>query len=475
MSGRSVVFIEPQGSGTNVFDDFMRLPLTGPLCLGTILHNAGHRVRVLTESILPRPVDPFELDADVFCLSSLTVSAPRARILARRLRQAHPGSKIIIGGIHASLMPDYFFEVADHVVAGEGEGVILDIIEGRVTEKLVRGKPVEDLDSLPLINYRLLEGYQELDIIPVMTSRGCPFDCNFCTVTKIFGKRFRMQTPERVAAEVKNALSMLSTRSVFFYDDNFTANRRRVEELCAVVKRDKIRFGWTTQVRSDIAREPGLVREMAKAGCQWFYIGFESINDETLKAYKKGQTRSDIEKAIHTIHACGVNIHGMFMFGEDSDTPQSIRQTVDFAIQHDIDTVQFMILTPFPGTQVFEKIQAEGRMLHTAWYYFNGMFAVFNPRTMSPGRLQRETLAAYRRFYSIRRVSAEFFSLAFNILIDAMVWNFKRAFDYSFDLMFLRGGANILVKRFAAAYDGYIRYLEKTENADGFLPPPDIG
>jgi radical SAM superfamily enzyme YgiQ (UPF0313 family) len=474
MSSQKVIFIEPSGSGTNVFDDFMRLPLTGPLALGTILHNAGHQVSILTESILPKAIDPFELNADVFCISALTVSAPRARVLAKQLKRAHPSSRIIMGGIHASLIPGYFADVADQIVTGEGESVITDIVEGRLTDKLIHGMPVEDLDSMPLMNYRLLEGYETLDIIPIMTSRGCPFDCNFCTVTKIFGKRFRMQSPRRVIDEVKNALSMFKTNGVFFYDDNFTANRKRVEELCGLIEKEKINCAWTTQVRSDVARDPELVRLMSRSGCRWFYIGFESINDETLKAYKKGQTRGDIEKAISTIHEYGINIHGMFMFGEDSDTPASMRQTVDFAIKHDIDTVQFMILTPFPGTQVYEKLELEGRLLHKVWNYFNGMFAVFHPHKMSALRLQKETLAAYRRFYSIRRVSAELVSLAFNVIIDALVWNFKRAFDYSFDLMFLKGGANIIIRRFVRAYDHYQRYLEKVEVSEKSIDPPDM-
>jgi radical SAM superfamily enzyme YgiQ (UPF0313 family) len=441
----------------------MSLPLTGPLYLGTILHNLGHKVSIYHEGILRTPFDPFTNKADVYCISTLTVNANRTRLLASRIRHAYPDAKIFIGGIHSTLVPSDFFEFADHVVTGEAEGIIADLIDSKFIEKTINGSPFEDLNELPFINYSLLIGYQKLNIIPIMTSRGCPFDCNFCTVTKVFGKRFRMQSPERVIAEIKNALTYFDARSIFFYDDNFTSNRERIEKICTMLCEAKLDVSWTAQVRSDISRDPELLHLMYKSGCRLFYIGFESINDETLKAFHKSQTRNDIERAITEIHAAGISIHGMFIFGEDHDTLDSLRETVNFAIQQNISTVQFMILTPFPGTKLYEKLSTEKRIFHTNWDYFNGMYAVYQPRTMSAAQLQKEAIAAYRKFYSLRRISLSVLNLGFHLILDALVWEFGRAMRYSFEMMLLKAGANFLIRKFAATYEVYISFLTSRE------------
>ncbi len=463
MTKKSVVCIEPAGSESNVFENYMRLPLMGTLYLGTILHNEGYEVRILNENILSKRIDPYEIKADVFCISVLTVSANRGLRLALELKRINPRARVIIGGIHASLHPDTFEGAADQIVYGEAEGIIVDLVEGRIPGRIVTGRPVEDLDRLPLVNYSLLQGRSSMETIPIMTSRGCPFDCNFCTVTKIFGRKFRMQSPERIIREVRHALKYFRTRSVFFYDDNFTANRERVREVCRLLDEEDLGIQWITQVRSDIARDPELLRRMERAGCRYFFIGFESIDDNALKAMHKSQTRGDIEKAIEVIRGRGINIHGMFMFGEDHDTPESIQATVDFALSRHIDTVQFMVLTPFPGTRFYEDVESAGRLIHRRWEYFNGMYAVFRPARMSPTRLQREAVKAYERFYSWRRVASDALRLTVSMAVDALTWNFDRVYSYGFDVVVLKGGARFLVGRAARTFDSYLDFLARAE------------
>ncbi len=476
MNKKTIAFIEPAGK-SNVFENYMRFPLMGTLYLGTILHNAGHTVHIYNENILPQQIDPFEIKADIFCISALTVSANRGLLLAQEIKRIYPDAKIIVGGIHASLCPETFEGVADHIVYGEAESIIVDLIEGRITDKIIRGSAVPDLNDLPFVNYSLLEGNETLGTIPLMTSRGCPFDCNFCTVTKIFGKQFRMQSPERIMKEIRHAMQFFRTRSFFFYDDNFTANRTRVRELCNLIIDAGLNITWTTQVRSDIANDPDLLELMEAAGCRFFFIGFESINNDTLAAMHKSQTKSDIEKAISTIRRQGISIHGMFIFGDDHDTPESIQATVDFAVLHHIDTVQFMILTPFPGTQYYESIVAQNRLIHKRWDYYNAMFTVFRPATMSPATLQQETLKAYRRFYSLRRCTIDALRLLIDICVDALTWNFKNAFSYSFNVVFLKAGARFLVRRYARTFDPYLAFLQRIEEKnvidEGLLSKPE--
>jgi anaerobic magnesium-protoporphyrin IX monomethyl ester cyclase len=463
MSKASILFIEPSGNKSNFFDNYMKLPLLGSLYLATILHNDGYDVRILNENMLKRKLDPFEIKADIFCITALTVTANRAKILAGQLHKLYPNSKILIGGIHATLIPEEFIDVADHVVVGEAEEIILDIIKGKYTTKIIHGSKIKNLNNLPLINYSLLDGFETMDIVPLMTSRGCPFDCNFCTVTKIFGKQFRMQSPERIVAEIENVMNYSKYKDFFFYDDNFSANKKRVNELCDLIINKGIEISWFAQVRSDLAKDPDLVKKMVSAGLRWVYVGFESINDETLKAYHKSQTKTDIENAITVLHNFGVNIHGMFIFGEDHDNIENINDTVQFAIENQIDTVQFMILTPFPGTQIYDELDKEQRIYHKNWDYYNAMFTVFQPKRMSSINLTDETYKAYRKFYSIKRTLFEAIYIFFNIFLDAFVWNFKNPKRYPLDIIFLKVGAQILIQKYSRIFSNYLKYLEKIE------------
>ena len=272
-----------------------------------------------------------------------------------------------------------------------------------------------------------------------------------------------MQTPERIVAEIENALASTNDRTFFFYDDNFTANPKRMHELCDLLIEKKLNISWSAQVRSDIARDPELVQKMAKAGCYFVFIGFESIDDEALKAMHKSQTRSDIEKAIRVIHTYGIGIHGMFMFGDDHCTTENITNTVNFAMQHDIDTVQFMILTPFPGTQIYDQIVSEKRLFHRDWDYYNAMFIVFQPKLMSAANLQSETTLAYGRFYSLWKAVTDAVWLIINVFLDALVWNFRNANRYNLKSMVIRAAAGSIVSKYSHSYDTYAKYLKDIE------------
>lgn len=464
MKKKSILFLEPAGHKANVFANYMKLPLTGILYLGTILHNAGYEVSILSENLLPKRIDPFEIKADIFCITSLTVSANRARTLAGQLKRIYPESKVIVGGIHATLMPETFEGVADQIVLGEAEDIIIDVIEGKFSDYIVHGAPIQDLDALPFINYSLLEGYRRMPIIPIITSRGCPFNCEFCTVTKIFGRRFRMQSAERVLAEVKSALSYFTVKSVFFYDDNFTADRERIDKICQLIVDHEIDFHWNAQVRTDIAKEPELVEKMVQAHCDRVFVGFESIDNDALAALHKSQTREDVEHSIRTLHRYGIKVHGMFMFGEDHDTVENIRNTATFAIENDIDTVQFMVLTPIPGTKIYERFDEQNRLYHKNWDYYDGMYAVFQPKNMSGMTLQLETIRAYKKFYSLRRTVKDSLYFLYHICIDALVWNFKQVHRYNVDTLFIKVASKLIVKRYASFFNkAYFKFLKEKD------------
>jgi radical SAM superfamily enzyme YgiQ (UPF0313 family) len=301
-----------------------------------------------------------------------------------------------MGGVHASLLPQEALRYAGRVVVGEAEEVIADVVEGRARPGIIHGRPVEELDSLPYPDFSLLEGYRSpAQLAPISTSRGCPFDCSFCSVTKMFGRKYRFRSCENVIKE----LASRKEKSYFFCDDNFTAQPKRSQKLLSALLKQKI-GEWTCQVRCDAARDAGMLRLMARSGCKSVCVGFESVNRRTLQAFDKKQTLEEIAHAIRSFHREKISIHGMFVVGGDDDGREAARDTVKFAIRHKIDTMQMMILTPFPGTRVQQDLERQGRVFNRDWDLYDGQHAVFKPKLLSAKELQLSTIKAYEKFYS---------------------------------------------------------------------------
>jgi radical SAM superfamily enzyme YgiQ (UPF0313 family) len=411
-----IVFIEPRSSGANVYSK-IPMPLLGPVYLGTILRDRGHEVVIHHEDF--RAPDYSRLDADLVCISILTATAPRGYEIADIL----PREKVIIGGVHASLMPEEALLHARQVVVGEAEEVIADIVEGRNREPIVRGKPVEDLDALPFPDFSLVNGFRSrMPIVPVSTSRGCPFDCSFCSVTKMFGRRYRFRSAENVMAE----LAARGRQKYFFCDDNFTANPARTRILLKMIEEAGIR-GWICQIRCEVARDKELLDAMARAGCRIVCIGLESVNQKTLSSYGKRQSVSQIVHAIRSIHRKGILIHGMFVLGGEDDNDKTVWDTVRFALREKLDTLQISILTPFPGTRVYELLEAQKRIFTKDWTLYDGHHIVFTPKLLSAKELQVAVLKAYMRYYSLTRT---FFSL--------LKWRFRNGFFRFMGFLILR-------------------------------------
>ncbi len=396
---KNVVIVEPSGAKDNVFSRYMKLPLLGPVYLGSVLRDAGFGVRILNESILGRPVEPSDLDADFLLVGGLTCSIVRGYEVARMYRDRNPRGQVIMGGIHASFMPHEALEVADHVVVGEAEGVITDLLRHGSNERIVPGSPVTDLDTLPAPDLSLVAGFERIDVAPAMTSRGCPFDCSFCAVTKMFGRRHRTASIPTVMRD----LAQTRQSFVFFYDDNLTADLRRAHELCdALMHRPRHIKEWSAQVRVDVAKDEDLVAKMRAAGCCKVYIGFESLDADALASYRKHQTADDILKAVSVLHRNQIAVHGMFVLGSDEEGKSAAKDVLSFCLRHHVDSAQFMILTPFPGTPLFDSLREQSRLLHTDWPYYDAMHVVFRPKTRTPLQLQHEMLEAFQQFYSYR-------------------------------------------------------------------------
>jgi radical SAM superfamily enzyme YgiQ (UPF0313 family) len=190
--------------------------------------------------------------------------------------------------------------------------------------------------------------------------------------------------------------------------------------------RENLGLRWSAQIRCDAARDPELLDLMARSGCYYVYVGFESVSATALECYDKRQSVEQMEFAIRELHGRHIRIHGMFIFGGDLDTHETFRETVRFARSHHIESVQFMILVPLPGTPVFDEMDRQGRLLSRDWSLYDAHHVVFEPKNLSTFELQVETLRAFCRFYSLgpalrRLLRADFLSLAIKL------WGFHAA------------------------------------------------
>jgi len=260
---------------------------------------------------------------------------------------------------------------------------------------------------LPTPDLSLIEHTEQISPTPLLTSRGCPHDCEFCSVIMMFGRRVRTDSEERILTAIRET----RPESIFFYDDNFVLSKRRTKALLARMVREGLQVPFSAQIRVDSVFKAGktdheLLHLLASAGCYLVYLGLESANPETLRGFNKRQSVEDMAGGLAALHSYGIKSHGMFVLGSDSDTVTSIRETVDFAIDTRISSAQFLVLTPLPGTRQTARFRAEGRIFTNNWTLFDGHHVVYWPRNMSPWELQREMLAAHQRFYRIRRLPA---------------------------------------------------------------------
>ena len=405
--------IEPEPPGMHVWAKVL-LPRLGLPIIAAALKSRGHDVLVYNPTMAPIDWDDVH-SADLVGLSSTTSTASTAYGFADDLRAR--GIPVIIGGSHVTFMADEALQHVDYVARGEGgEQLMLELIEalsgsrdlgdvaglsfcrdGQAVHNPLRER-CADLDTLPFPDLKLLVGNEKLNTMPIMTSWGCPFACNFCSVTAMFGRKYRFRSAESVVAELKDK----RPHRIFFYDDNMAADKKRLKKLLRMMIDDDLVIPWSAQVRIDVVRDPELLDLMRRSGCELVYLGLESVNQATLDGYEKSQTVEDIERAVKILHDFGIKSHGMFVLGADTDSVQTVRDTVTFAIKNRVDTVMLNILTPLPGTPQFEELDAAGRIFDKRWELYDAHHVVFEPKLMTPYELQMEVLRGYMRFYSLR-------------------------------------------------------------------------
>ncbi|MEK6790101.1 MAG: radical SAM protein [Deltaproteobacteria bacterium] len=446
---KKIVFIEPNPPNFHIYSK-MALPRLGTVLLGTILKQHGYEVKSYVETVGEIDLKDV-LSADLIGISTITSTSIRSYEIAKLLRQA--GKKVFMGGPHVTFLPDEALEVCDYVMRGETDDHIVDVVKaierGEGFETIpglsYRGRDGEvrhngtapfckNLDVLPCPDFKLIgglekKGLKHLSITPVMTSRGCPYDCSFCSVTGMFGQKYRFRSKERVIEELENNRAS-GGDWVFFYDDNFCSDKKRTKELLRTMIEKRLTPPWTAQVRVEIAKDQELLELMHRSGCHTVYIGLESVNPLTLKAYNKKQTVEDITNCIRVLHKNRIRIHGMFVLGGDDDTVDTIHETVQFAKKNDLESVQFLILTPLPGTKCFSDLESQGRIISKDWSLYDAHHVVFEPKLMSYYELQSEIVKANKEFYSIPQILKRVVRFdAFNVGVKTYGRNLARKWE----------------------------------------------
>ncbi len=364
---------------------------------------------------------------DLVGFTATTLTANVVKRMARRLRPLLPEAFQVVGGVHASCMPFDMLPELDASVIGEGEQTFHEIckrlqsgddVEGiygtavlrNGERRLAPSRPyVENLDVFPFPARDLLPMSKYEHEYPVktannrfatfFTSRGCPWNCSFCSKARVWGTKARFRSPENIVAELEELRAGWNPSHIFFYDDTFTANRQRVLDICDRLITGGFDFRWTCLSRAD-RLDDELVTVMRSAGCEGMQIGVESGNDETLKRMNKGENSDTIRKAFQLLHKHKMRTKAYFLlgyFGEDLDM---MRRTVDFALELDPAYAFFSSFVPLPGTDDFVEAEKRGFLETKDWEAFNfhGKPIIHNEH-FTGEELEKWRRWAYRRFY----------------------------------------------------------------------------
>lgn len=345
---------------------------------------------------------PIDEPTDLVAISVETYTARRAYQIASDYRRR--GVPVVMGGFHAMLSPEEVADYAESVVIGEAEEVwpqLIDDARHGGLQKIYRAPRRPSLAGLHP-DRSIFRGKRYLPIGLVEAGRGCHFKCDFCAIQTAFSRTQTRRPVEDIIREL-HGLRNQGKRFFFFVDDNITSNMREAKELYRALVPLKIR--WVSQASINAAHDEEFLELITRSGCEGLLIGFESLNPENLRAMDKGfnTMKGGYEVALANLRRYGVKLYLTFVFGYDEDTPDTFAETAAFAKEHNIYIGAFNHLTPFPGTPLYQRLEAEGRLLYDAWwlderYRYN--MIPFQPKRMTPDELQRGCLEARKSFYA---------------------------------------------------------------------------
>ena len=341
----------------------------------------------------------YEHPADLVGISIETYTARRGYQIAQRFRERK--IPVIFGGYHATFRPDEALEHGDSVCIGEAEAVWEGILEDAASGKLKKKYAADSFVELKNIKVRrsLFEGKKYLPLTLVEVARGCPFKCNFCSVSAFYKATYRRRPADEIIAELKGA----KNRYVFFVDDNFTGDLEGALKLCVAVKQLKIR--WMTQAGINGLKDPEFVKTMAESGCIALLVGFESLNPQNLRSMNKGFNKvEEYSEILANLRKNRIFVYGTFVFGYPSDNTVIFNESVAFAKREKMLIAAFNHLVPFPGTPLYSELENKGRLKYDKWWMSSEFYfgqSPFNPENLDSRQLEMLCLEARRKFYSI--------------------------------------------------------------------------
>ena len=371
----------------------------------------GHTMTIVDEAFAP---DDMNQDVDLVGITVMTDLALRAYHIADVYRQK--GVKVVMGGIHPTVLPDEALEHADAVVVGEAEGIwprlVSDAASGQM-QRLYRAGKMTDLKGLPKPRRDLLPGTKCNGYIPipigVETSRGCPYDCEFCSIGQTLGHQYRVRPVQEVIAEIES----IDSPHLFFVDDALGLNRNVAKKL--FTEMIPLRRLWLGQGTVSLAEDLELLRLMRRSGCLGLLIGFESVQKETQNEVKKIKNlRIDFYEAMRRFHGEGFGILGAFVFGFDYENKDVFEQTLEFIMRGRLDCVELRILTPFPGTRLYQRLLSEGRLFVRDWWLggYPPDTLLFQPKGMTADELISGFARLNRQTYSFGAMIKRFFGMS---------------------------------------------------------------
>lgn len=382
--------------------DFRSSDAMPPLAMGILAaRSPGWDISFFDEKVesIPKEDAP-----DLAAFSVETFTARRAYALADQYRQR--GIPVVMGGYHPTFLPEEALLHADAVVVGDAEGAwerLLEDFKNGSLQRLYQGG-----NTQPLTDYRVDRSiFQNKRYTPVeliQYGRGCRFACDFCSIHSFYGSEVRVRPLEQMREE----LAQLSSRKLlFFVDDNLFSSRRDLLALLDMLTPMKLR--WSCQISIDVARDQVLLDRMAEAGCKFALIGFESLDASNLKQMGKrwNNVSGSYSEVIKQMHQRGIGVYGTFVFGYDSDTVDTIRRSVDFALESRLEIANFNPLTPTPGSALYNRLAQEQRLLMPEWWvnenYHYGD-PIFIPKAITPEDLAFECFEAKKNFYSWKSI-----------------------------------------------------------------------
>ncbi len=385
---KDVLFISPVSKSLVGKGFYFRMPAFGLLKLASLTPEPWN-VTIVDEKVEPLDLN---LSPDLVGITTMTATAGRAYELGDYFRQR--GVKVVMGGMHVSSVPEEALKHCDSVVVGEAEGLwptlLADFERGELRPLYCHQNGLPSLAGLPHPDWDLFTGKHYLPVHFVETTRGCPWDCEFCAVTSAFGGTYRSRPSEDVLGELRHRKPFQGRfglpNSVFFIDDNIVGNRKHARELFEAVT--DLNLHWFSHASVSIASDPGMLKLCKKSGCEALLIGFETLSSETMSSIGHKPNRpTNYYDIVARIHDAGIGIDAAFVFGFDSDDEAVFDRTLEFIHKAKIEIPYYSILTPYPGTRLYKRLKQQGRLLTDDWSLYDTSHVVYQPSKLTPRQL----------------------------------------------------------------------------------------